>query len=207
MVTVILPNSIEYIECFLASMLGGWIFNPLPYFIQGQELNKIFEYIEPNIIITDKKEIFSNFSSKYKIFTPEQIFIENIKYEKKEINSSSSAALYYSSGTTGNPKGVLYSHKNMTSLINSIVRGFKFTKDDRQLAFLPFGHTASINYNILPSLLVGCDLFISKGFEHLRDNFFNILEKYKITYTEIVPTVLFVINKLKVDIKKINLSF
>ena len=205
-VTVILPNSIEYIECFLASMLGGWIFNPLPYFIQGQELNKIFEYIEPNIIITDKKEIFSNFSSKYKIFTPEQIFIENIKYEKKEINSSSSAALYYSSGTTGNPKGVLYSHKNMTSLINSIVRGFKFTKDDRQLAFLPFGHTASINYNILPSLLVGCDLFISKGFEHLRDNFFNILEKYKITYTEIVPTVLFVINKLKVDIKKINLS-
>ena len=36
-VTIILPNSIEYIECFLAAMLGGWIFNPLPYFIQLQE--------------------------------------------------------------------------------------------------------------------------------------------------------------------------
>ena len=29
---------------------------------------------------------------------------------------------------------------------------------------------------------------------------FNILEKYEITYTEIVPTVLFVLNKLKVDV-------
>ena len=100
----------------------------------------------------------------------------------------------------------MYSHKNMVSLINSIIRGFKFTSADRQLAFLPFGHTASINYNILPSLLIGCDLFISKGFEHLRSIFFNILEKYRITYTEIVPTVLFILNKLKVDISNIDLS-
>ena len=47
------------------------------------------------------------------------------------------------------------------------------------------------------SKFVGCDLFISKGFEHLRNIFFNVLEKYRITYTEIVPTVLFVLNKLK----------
>ena len=206
MVTVILPNSIHYIECFLAAMLGGWIFNPLPYFIQTQELKKIFAYVEPDIIITDKKEIFSNFSKKYKIFTPDQIFFENKKFEKKEIDTLKPAALYYSSGTTGNPKGIMYSHKNMVTLINSIIQGFKFTKADRQLAFLPFGHTASINYNILPSLLVGCDLFISKGFEHLRNTFFNILEKHKITYTEIVPTVLFVLNKLKIDISNINLS-
>ena len=59
-VTVILPNSIEYIECFLAAMLGGWVFNPLAYFIQIQELEKIFKYVEPSIIITDKKEIFSS---------------------------------------------------------------------------------------------------------------------------------------------------
>jgi len=181
-VTVILPNSIEYIECFLAAMLGGWVFNPLPYFIQIQELKKIFTYVEPNIIITDKKEIFSHLSKQYKILTPGQVLSGNEKFKQKEIDPQQPAALYYSSGTTDNPKA------------------------DRQLAFLPFGHTASINYNILPSLLIGCDLFISKGFEHLRSIFFNILEKYRITYTEIVPTVLFILNKLKVDISNIDLS-
>ena len=205
-VTVILPNSIQYIECFLAAMLGGWIFNPLPYFIQLQELTKIFTYVDPNVIITDKNEIYSNFGNKYKVFSPDQILRENNSFEKKEIDSLKPAALYYSSGTTGNPKGVIYTNKNMIALISSIVRGFKFTSSDRQLAFLPFGHTASINYNILPSLFVGCDLFISRGFEHLRDTFFDILGKYEITYTEIVPTILFVLNKLKVDVTDVDLS-
>ncbi len=94
----------------------------------------------------------------------------------------------------------------MVALISSIVRGFKFDKNDRQLAFLPFGHTASINYNILPSLFVGCDLFISKGFENLRKDFFNIISQYKITYTEIVPTVLFILNKLQINISDLNLK-
>jgi len=205
-VTIILPNSIEYIEYFIASMLGGWVFNPLPYFIQTQELNKILKYIESNIVITDKEEIFSCFSKKYKIFAPRQILSKNEKFIKMEINPNEAVALYYSSGTTDNPKGIIYSHNNMVSLISSIVRGFKFTSSDRHLAFLPFGHTASINYNILPSLFVGCDLFISKGFEHLRNIFFNVLEKYRITYTEIVPTVLFVLNKLKVNIGSMNFS-
>ncbi len=205
-VTVILPNSIDYVECFLASLLGGWIFNPLPYFIQDQEMRKIFEYIKPKAIITDREEIFTNFSSKYKIYNSTEIISKNKSHKLIKINPNNPAALYYSSGTTGNPKGVLYSHDNMVSLITSIIKGFKFTKNDHQLAFLPFGHTASINYNILPSLLIGCNLFISKGFEHLRDNFFNVLEKNMITYTEIVPTVLFVLNKLKFDVKSLDLS-
>ena len=41
---------------------------------------------------------------------------------------------------------------------------------------------------------------------HLRSNFFNVLEEYKITYTEVVPSVLFLLNKLKVDIRKLDLS-
>jgi long-chain acyl-CoA synthetase len=107
------------------------------------------------------------------------------------------ASLYYSSGTTGNPKGVLYSNKNMTALIASIVRGFEFDSSISHLAFLPFGHTASINYNILPAIFCGAPLFISQGFEHLRKTFFKCLCKYDIGYTEVVPTVVFMLNKLK----------
>jgi long-chain acyl-CoA synthetase len=94
----------------------------------------------------------------------------------------------------------------MLNLISSIVRGFKFSDQDKQLAFLPFGHTASINYNILPALLTGCDLYISNGFEFLRSNFFSTLSDCQITYVEIVPTVLFMLNKLKIDVSNLNLS-
>lgn len=205
-VTVILPNSIDYIECFLACMIKGSVFNPLPYFTQIQELDKVLNYVEPSLIITDRPDINKKLSKKYIVCNVEALTTNGNSFTDQKIDINKPIALYYSSGTTGNPKGVLYSSNNMLSLISSIVRGFKFSDVDKHLAFLPFGHTASINYNILPALLTGCDLYISKGFELLRNNFFSTLSNYQITYTEIVPTVLFILNKLKIDVSKLNLS-
>ena len=108
--------------------MGGWIFNPLPYFIQDQEIEKIFDYVRPKLIITNKKQIFEKFCNNYKIISPKEIILTKKVYTFRKINPNHPAALYYSSGTTGNPKGVLYSHDNMTSLIRSIVKGFKFKK-------------------------------------------------------------------------------
>lgn len=207
-IMAILPNSIFYLECFLAVLSTNNIFNPISYFTSVQELKTVLQYIEPVCIITDREDILREVKDKYWIINPitDPLPDKPSRNILKEIDENAPAALYYSSGTTGDPKGVLYSHKNMTSLIASIIQGFRFTPEENQLAFLPFGHTASINYNILPSLMCGSNLYISKGFEHLRDNFFEILAKHKITYTEIVPTVLFMLLKLNVDISKYDLS-
>ena len=204
--TIILPNSCAWIEYFLASMIGGWGFSPLPCFVQVQELDKILTYVKPKAIITDREDINKKLGSKYKVLKVYENQASYENYKRPVIMEDEAAALYYSSGTTGNPKGVIYSHKNITSLIASIIRGFKFTSKDKQLAFLPFGHTASINYNILPALMVGCNLIISQGFEQLRQNFFMILSKHRITYTQIVPTVLLMLNKLSLKSEALDLS-
>lgn len=204
-ITVVLPNAIEYIECLLAVLMTRNIFNPVPYFISLQELKKVLNYIEPTYIITDREDIIETFGQEYRVMRPAD-GAQKAGTVRKTTDEELPAALYYSSGTTGNPKGVLYSHKNMVSLIASIIRGFKFTENDHQLAFLPFGHTASINYNILPALMVGSDLYISNGFESLRNSFFEVLSKHQITYTEIVPTVLLMLLKLNVDVSKYDFS-
>lgn len=205
-ISVILPNSILYLEYLLAILKTNNIFNPLPYFISLQELEKVTRYIEPYYVITDREDITKEFGTKYRIINPGPHILEENDVQEKDINVNMPAALYYSSGTTADPKGILYSHKNMVSLITSINRGFRFDENDNQFAFLPFGHTASINYNILPALMAGSKLYISKGFEHLRDKFFEVLSKYSITFTEIVPTVLLMLLKLNVDISKCDLN-
>lgn len=204
--TVILNNSCSWIEYFLASMLAGWVFCPVPYFVQIQELDKILSYVKPKAIVTDRDDVQIQYGEKYNIITNINKINNTKNFLKPKIDEESPAALYYSSGTTGNPKGVVYSHKNMTSLISSIIRGFKFSSDDKQFAFLPFGHTASINYNILPALMTGSDLVISQGFEKIRQNFFSVLSKHKITYTQIVPTVLLMLNKLRLNTENVDLS-
>ena len=204
--TVILPNSSAWVEYFLASMIGGWIFSPLPHFVQVQELNKILDYIKPKAIVTDRDGIYENLGNKYNVLKVYEKQTSPENYNRPNISENQAAALYYSSGTTGSPKGVIYSHKNMVSLIASIIRGYKFSSEDKQFALLPFGHTASINYNILPALMVGCDLIISQGFEQLRQNFFKVLADQRITYTQIVPTILLMLNKLHLNNQGINLS-
>jgi len=205
-ISVILPNSITYIEYNLASLMTGNIFNPIPYFVSIRELEKVLGYVGPKYIVTDRQDIYEHFKDKYEVIRPDAIQ-EGEGIKPKDIDEDLPAALYYSSGTTGNPKGVLYSHKNMVSLIDSIIRGFRFESSDNQLAFLPFGHTASINYNILPSLMVGCNLYISQGFEFLRTDFFKVLDENKITYVEVVPTVILMLLKLNLKVSECDLSW
>lgn len=170
-ILVIVNNSSNYIEILISTILSGNIFCPIPYFTSIQEIEKTCKYLKPKFIITDKEVILSRINSK-KI-----IFIKNLNVAKKSFKfnnvlENSIACIYYSSGTTSDPKGVMYSHLNIFSLINSINTEFKFTNSSRHLICLPFGHTASINYSIFPSLFNKSSIFIAESFLSISDKFF-----------------------------------
>ncbi len=50
------------------------------------------------------------------------------------------ATILYTSGTTGDPKGVMLSHRNLTSNAEAMVAGFGGPQDERRLNLLPFSH-------------------------------------------------------------------
>jgi len=207
-ITVVLPNSIEYIEILLACILTGNIFNPIPFFTSDEELERILKYINPKILISTKE-----FSDKPKLkglaVKPNEFSKSSAEFNplsEAKIIGSEIAALYYSSGTTGSPKGVLYSHDNIFYLIKSINKGFGFNKDTKHLAILPFGHTASINYNIFPCLFNCSNLVIAESFSAIAPKFFKILSDEKINYTQLVPTVVYMLLKIKYELKGINLN-
>lgn len=207
-VPVLLPNSIEYLITYIACATHGLIFAPIPYFLDAVEVDKLLENYKSKLIVSNREDI----SYPVKLIQPPNMkatdFHSELFDHKTDVNVSdlSILSLYYSSGTTGNPKGVLYTHENKFSLIESIVKDFGFTKESNHFAFLPFGHTASLNYSVFPSLFSGSKLFIASGFEKIRSNFFQILAKFKITYVELVPTVAQTLVKLKEDVSKLDLT-
>ena len=207
-VPVLLPNSIEYLITYIACATHGLIFAPIPYFLDAVEVDKLLENYKSELIVSNREDI----SYPVKSIQPPNLkatdFHSELFDHKTDVNVSDSSilSLYYSSGTTGNPKGVLYTHENKFSLIESIVKDFGFTKESNHFAFLPFGHTASLNYSVFPSLFSGSKLFIASGFEKIRSNFFQILAKFKITYVELVPTVAQTLVKLKEDVSKLDLT-
>lgn len=202
-ISVILPNGIEYIETMLGVIFSGNVFNPIPYFVEISEIPRILNYVSPDYVITNRDELLeSNLGFNFIKSFPDN----DNKQSEKILDDSTIAALYYSSGTTGNPKGVLYSHKNIVHLTQSIIRGFEFTQNISHMTILPFGHTASINYNIWPSIFNRNQLHISKGFEHLRSTFFKEIAERKINYVQIVPTVGYMILKFFRDAQGYDIS-
>ena len=70
------------------------------------------------------------------------------------------AALPYSSGTTGLPKGVMLSHSNLVSNIFQLLgpNGTELSSDDHILCFLPLYHIYGLNVMFNPSLVLGATL-------------------------------------------------
>jgi len=68
------------------------------------------------------------------------------------------AAILYTSGTTGRPKGAVLTHRNLVSNSDSVVEALGITRDDRLLVVLPMFHAFAATVGMLTPLLHGCAL-------------------------------------------------
>jgi len=74
------------------------------------------------------------------------------------------AALLYTSGTTGNSKGVMLSHKNLVTNAMSTYEKITITSDDVFLSILPLAHTLECTVGLLVPLLHGSSVeYINKA--------------------------------------------
>jgi long-chain acyl-CoA synthetase len=83
---------------------------------------------------------------------------------------SSPAGFVYTSGTTGEPKGVVLTHTNFCANVNGLLGLFPLTPEDRSLAFLPWAHAfgQTAEFYMLPAF--GCAVAINDEVPKLVGN-------------------------------------
>lgn len=202
-ITAVISNSPEYVFLYFASLRLGAVFNPLPFSSHSEEILKNVRMVESRLVVVDQKREaeFANKKPDNFLSIPvgnRSAFEERIRefscfdYPATAIDEHAPACLYYSSGTTSDPKGVLFTHRNMISNIASICRGFQFEAGEEiHLTFLPLGHTASINYSLLPCAYSGGTIILAEDFWTIRNRIWHLVESHRVTYMETVPTVLY----------------
>lgn len=80
------------------------------------------------------------------------------------------ASIVYTSGTTGRPKGVMLSHRNMLSNAYSGLRSVAIGKDDLLLSFLPLSHTLERTVGYYVPLMAGTPVAYNRSLKQLTDD-------------------------------------
>ncbi len=77
-------------------------------------------------------------------------------------------AIIFTSGTTGANKGVMLSHKNITTVIHSALSMFK--PEGTYFSILPINHTVEMNLFILGNICAGNTVCFNDGIKHVKEN-------------------------------------
>jgi acyl-CoA synthetase (AMP-forming)/AMP-acid ligase II len=110
------------------------------------------------------------------------------------IDPADLVALPYSSGTTGLPKGVMLSHRNLIANILQTDASNHFLHDrDTTIAFLPFFHIYGLTVIALLGLWSGATIVVMPKFE--LDAYLDLVERYRATLLHVVPPVVVALAK------------
>lgn len=100
-------------------------------------------------------------------------------------NPDDLAAIVYTSGTTGGPKGVMLSHRNLVSSAQGGVEALRIHQDDSALVVLPLHHAFAFIATAIMPALVGAHAIVESDLRRLR----NRLEEYSPTIFFGVPAL------------------
>ena len=88
----------------------------------------------------------------------EQTEDERVALLPARVTAQSLASLIFTSGTTGRPKGVMLSHRNLTSMVSMLSSVFDMTTKDGVLSVLPLHHTFEFSTGFLTPLSRGAQI-------------------------------------------------
>jgi acyl-CoA synthetase (AMP-forming)/AMP-acid ligase II len=105
-----------------------------------------------------------------------------VNVDEEDLNS-----IFYTSGTTGRPKGAMMSHRNIIQVIISVSRVIGIPEGVKQLICIPLFHVTGCNAQLLVGVYLGGTSVIMKAYK--SDDAMALIEKEKIELIVGVPTM------------------
>jgi long-chain acyl-CoA synthetase len=212
-------NCLDYIYVFGAAMKGGFIISPFNCRLQADELDYVINYSEATTLfvgpefveIADqlrpripKVKNFISFESSTRSMVCHRDLLVNFTREEPDvqINEDDPLFIVYTSGTTGLPRGALYTHRPAMDNTRTYVIMKGLQPEDKHITIMPLFHSGGID-NLHAHLYVGGTNVIMKSFDPAAT--LRTIQEEKATDIQVVPTHLVAIFSLA-DLGKYDVS-
>jgi long-chain acyl-CoA synthetase len=212
-VSVGLPNGPEIVMAFLALAKLGAVAVPLNPMLKEKELGFIFKNcpIKAAITFDAHLEILERLHLQglqlvvlgeglpgKALSLPKMLEDRADTFIPTKGGSEDLFLIVYTSGTTGEPKGVMLSHGNVLSVIRSLSEFQKRSEKDRGVCFFPLTHITGIVNFIVDSLAIGATIIVQERFE--VEDFLENFSRYQCTVLGAVnPVFQAILNSPKLD--------
>jgi long-chain acyl-CoA synthetase len=167
-------NGIEWISSFLGVLLAGAIAVPVNTRFTGSEAGYVIGDAEVKVVLG-----------------PGSTLPDGPPFADESLGADDVGALFYTSGTTGFPKGAVTTHGNFLSGVENILRA-RFLRHEaapiRTLVSVPLFHVTACNAQLLPTLFKGGCCVIMPRFD--VGPFLEAVVEERIRVVSTVPAVL-----------------
>lgn len=206
-VAYLAPNTLEMLEGFYGVFQLGAVMVPLNIRLQPHDYTFILNHSESKILFVDQDLLHLIEPIIHELKSIEKILVHNCKteeshftnyevwlsqYEKQDyhraiVDEEDIASLLYTSGTTGNPKGVMLTHRNNYLHALTTMHHLRVSDRDTLLHILPMFHVNGWGSPFYYTANGATQVMLRKA---SPENIFAKIQKYGVTIAHMAPTVL-----------------
>lgn len=103
------------------------------------------------------EETYASIEKEFNTQYPQGVKVEDVNYPTDNIDDL--ALINYTSGSTGNPKGVMITHKNLSGNIDFACKRIPHQPGDKVLSMLPIAHMFGLMYEFLYQICDGAEVY------------------------------------------------
>ncbi len=202
---VILNNCPEFVVLYLAVTSLGAVFVPLNGRLKARELLPQIMKARPKVLVSGEdtwpevQELLDKIQGLVRIFklgdpafgaeSLEELLLgsEVPAPSLDHIQEGDLCSIIFTSGTTGTPKGVMISHRNVVNTAQACARVFSSTCQDVDLIMVPLFHVTGLHTQLCKSLYLGSTTVLMRSFK--ADQALEIIERERVSLSISVPTI------------------
>jgi len=192
-VMILAEHSIELVILFAAALKKGIIIVPVNFRLTASEIEYLIKNSEPSLLLYDEQfaEKIANQDQLAKSTIPQffdSISKESDSFQNVTIKEDDPLFILYTSGTTGFPKGAIYTYKMLFWNSLNTTMSLALTPADHTINCMPAFHTGGWNVLLTPMLHRGATVGILRKFD--AEKLLLLLENKKSSLFMGVPTML-----------------
>ncbi|EHD23406.1 MULTISPECIES: class I adenylate-forming enzyme family protein [Brenneria] len=182
-----LPRSVDGIALFLGLMEAGFCPSFMEPRVSWPVIAERMAAVVMKVLVTDEDDV--GVPEGVRVYRSSAL-LSRERRQEQDVSAGSGdepAMLLFTSGSTGNPKGIVLSHRNLRNNARGVIAVTRITPADRLLHLMPLHHTNGVNNQIIAPLLQGATVILADRFRAERVP--SWLSDYAVTYMTGVPTI------------------